>query len=544
MIIEPPVDTPIYNILLLGPTQSGKSTFFEFVRKYADPLYTINEECTGTGNWTCTQDVRSEEVVTNLPIYKLFDLDNSDDDWDVSAGGEREIDIDAALSQSNVKPFKKLLERDENLEVRPEATPSSEWARYNLIDTPGLDDTSGHDMRNLAKIFKALSTIDKFHLVLILDSHNKTFSTSVVEAFKTYFHLFKELDNLTMVLHTHASNIERHPSKTKFAQKLAERSRFFDEIAGREIPTKRIDCDLDASPANTCLTWNTIRELLEIARLKTPGTRNKTHVRKTPKMTAVDQLLRQRCQEKLDATRESCKNLDKIDLLSIKIEEIERQRSASVMAVKTYDTDELASLFEYNLDESWTFLGRIKEHKADFPEQEFTITKKAVAQKSMNELDQHGGEGEKYWQTRFYRTSYQSGYYYVVLSTTSRIKYKKEIMNWNATIDLLDKTVKDLKERITDMEGTVQRLANRTDTPTATEELKFKLSMYGMILDHAKSDTIPMGLFLGLANADMYLDSGDTKCAEVLEHHFEKLFKESPKLLLQGSWIEHFSKPA
>ncbi|KAG0229029.1 hypothetical protein BGX31_006343 [Mortierella sp. GBA43] len=540
----PPLDTlPIYNVLVLGPSQSGKSTFIEFVKKYADSSYTINENVRGIGNWTCTQDVRSEVVVTNLPIYKLFDLDDSDDDWDVSVDGEREIDIDATLSQSNVKPFKKLLERDENLKVRPETNPDSEWARFQLIDTPGLDDTNGDDIRNLARVFEALSTVDKLHLVLIVDS-NKPFSKSVVEAFKTYFHIFEELNSLAVVLHTHVRNINRHPSKTTVARKLQERSEFFNEIAGRKIPTKRIDCDTDESGfADTCLTQNTIQEILEIAKLKTPVSSNITFIRKTPKMATVDAALREKCQKELDSIHASCEALNKIDRLSLKLHNTEQQLESLTLAVKTYDTDDLVTLFEDYLDEEWTYFVGIEDHELHFPPQEFIITKKVLSQRSFNVQFEVGGEGERHWYLRFRRTFFQTGHLRVVLSTTSRIRYRDMINGWKKTIQVLGKTLEDQKEQLSVLERIVQHTTKRNDTLDVTEQLKFKLGLYGVIQDHAKANILPMALFLELAKADMYQDSDVLQSAQALESHFEKMYKENPKGLLQGSWAEHISKP-
>ncbi|KAF9333343.1 hypothetical protein BG006_003758, partial [Podila minutissima] len=40
---------PEYNVLVLGETQSGKSTLIECMRKYADPLVEINTQALGTG---------------------------------------------------------------------------------------------------------------------------------------------------------------------------------------------------------------------------------------------------------------------------------------------------------------------------------------------------------------------------------------------------------------------------------------------------------------------------------------------------------------
>lgn len=73
----------VYNILLLGPTQSGKSSFLESVKKYADPTYQVDDSVIGLGVSSCTQDVREELVTTTLPVYKVYNR-NDNVEFDLS----------------------------------------------------------------------------------------------------------------------------------------------------------------------------------------------------------------------------------------------------------------------------------------------------------------------------------------------------------------------------------------------------------------------------------------------------------------------------
>lgn len=549
MHIMSPEDIPLYNILVIGPSQSGKSTFIEFVKRYADPKYNFNSGLTGTGNRSSTKEARMEVIASQLPIYKLYDNNYRRDDNDEDSTETREIDIDAALSHSNIKPFKNILARDcdDGLEVRQEMASSSEWARFRFIDTPGLEDTGGNDIQNLAKIFEALSKVDKFHLVLIVDSHYKTLTPTITEAFMTYFHVFKELDSLAMILHTHVPNINRHPSKSDIPLKLRERSEFFDNIAGRKIQTRWIDCDKEEhGPANICLTHNTIREVLEIATIKTPVSRRKTFVRRPLKMATVDDVLRRQYQEKFDSVQKLCRNLGEIDQLSIEIGMTERKVSNLDKLVKTYDTDDLITLFEYYLDESWTYFSEADHHELDFREQEFTIAKKAEVKRMMSPLfredgssPEEGGEGFKFWKFKFRRQSFRTGYYYVVLSTTSREKYQKHIAFLKERIGSYNNDLKNQRQKMTNLKGDVQRNTENTSEPT--EQLKFKLGMYSVILNHLKSDTLPMGLFVELANTDIYQKPSDFESVMALKSYLETLFGENPEILLQASEEEHLA---
>jgi len=94
---------PTYNILLLGPVQTGKSAFLECCKQYADPSYAI-EKSIGHGNQSHTKDVHVEVITTSLPIHKLYDLDDN-----------RQVDATRLRDERSLKAF---LARDDNLDLR------------------------------------------------------------------------------------------------------------------------------------------------------------------------------------------------------------------------------------------------------------------------------------------------------------------------------------------------------------------------------------------------------------------------------------------
>lgn len=52
-----------YNVLVLGETQSGKSTLIQYMRKYANPDVEINTKALGSGYLSHTLDVATTEKV-------------------------------------------------------------------------------------------------------------------------------------------------------------------------------------------------------------------------------------------------------------------------------------------------------------------------------------------------------------------------------------------------------------------------------------------------------------------------------------------------
>jgi len=514
----PPLESlPVYNILLLGTTQSGKSTFLEGVKQYADPSYKVNHDRIGKGNKTCTLDVHTEIVTTNLPVYRLYEADANE-----------ELDIFSMFLEKSVRPFKKLLERDEGLTLCPEELPDSKWARFRIIDTPGLDDTKSNDLPNIAKTFSALSDIDEIHLVLIINSLETPVLLSQEAAYKSYFQVFEELKSLLTIVHTKVPNIHRHPKDTKIGEKFSERTTIFNEIAGFEVPAKTIDCDLDeeAGLTHVCLTRNTIREILEMATVKTPVFSRRTNVCKPPAMITVDDALRKKYEQELDSVNKSSSDLDETGRLDIQIQKYEEDIYAINALIQELDTDDLIQLFDARFDEEWKFSGWewVEEHTMEFPLQEFTINRMRVAQQSIKILSEDGGEDKKFWRIQFSRKWVQSGYYHVVLSTTSRNKHKRRIDQWKKEIDGLNQTLGPIREWRAVVRHKTGESTDGTDPKKMLMQFQRRLNRCRKMLNHLTSKTLPMELFFQLANSGIY--QGSDTSMKALEDYLLEMFGE------------------
>lgn len=512
----------MYNILLLGPTQAGKSTFIESVKLYADPSYVVDTGRIGSGNESCTSNVHVEVVTTSLPIYRLYDLDDDNREFDTSRIKDE-------------KAFKKFLAREDALELLADEEPDATKVQFRIFDTPGLDDTKGNDIQNIAKVLSALSGLNELHLVLIMDSHHVPLVQSQKAAFSTYFDLFQRLKDLMTIVHTHVPNQHRFPgTNSKIDRKLKERSEFFNGIAGREVPSKRIDCDLDEEGlVHVCLTRNAIREILEIALIKTPVTVRTTHVHKLPTMIAVDDLVHGRYNVRLDSVvkaRDSRSKLSEAAQLLLKIEATKREVEKRTQLLRQHDTDEPILLFEQRFGEEITFIGWFQDlfgranevHTMEYSHPEFTIHSVNARQQSIDTLHESGGKGNKHWSVQFKRHPFRPGYYHAVLNMTSSTKYQKEIMRWKSELNAWNKTMDDqIKEHI----GlSVVAQQNAGDLSEDLEQLKSKTCKYEMILDLTGAKTLSVDMFLELANAGVYQGSDVERNANALDAYLAGKF--------------------
>lgn len=462
-----------------------------------------------------------ETITTKIPSYKLYDLENS-----------CEIDISRFIAEKSESAFKKLLGNDD-LELLPGEAKGSTFVQFRLFDTPGLDDTKGNDIQNIARTFTGLSDVHEFHMVLIMDSHEVPLTMSQKAAFKSYFDLFEDLKALIVIVHTKVPNIHRHPANTKLDKRLAGRSQFFNEVMGRPVPTKRIDCDIDETgPAHLCLMRKTIREILKIATIKTPVVRRRAHIQKTLAMKSADKLVEGKYKAMLKSVHTSCDALSQVDQVEIKVQTSKDEIKIVEENIRDKDTDDLVALFEKRFDEEVGFMGWIQDlfgraneaHTMEYSNEDHTIDKVRVDHEAIETLNESGGEGHKNWYVEFKRNAFQTGYYHAILSMTRRTKYQGDLQNLRQKLDELNKTLGEDTRKYISLSGIVQR---NTDGDTSSNEnkqrLMDKIVKYGMVVAHTEADELTLDVFLELANAGVY--QGDTgSSADALEGFLAKKF--------------------
>ncbi|KAF9199430.1 hypothetical protein BGZ59_003981, partial [Podila verticillata] len=75
-----------YNILVLGETQSGKSTLIQYMRMYADPEVVIDTTVLGTGTLSHTMDIQPTSITTGLPEFYITDKNRDIVDYGIADG--------------------------------------------------------------------------------------------------------------------------------------------------------------------------------------------------------------------------------------------------------------------------------------------------------------------------------------------------------------------------------------------------------------------------------------------------------------------------
>ncbi|KAK3820255.1 MAG: hypothetical protein J3Q66DRAFT_368259 [Benniella sp.] len=360
----------------------------------------------GSGNKSHTQVVRTEVVTTNLPACRLYGSNNN-----------LELDLRRFLTERSERDFKKLLICDEDLELRPDEIPGSTTVQFRIFDMPGLDDTNGEDIKNIARTFSALTETKEFHLILIMDSHAVPLLPTQEDAYKAYFELLEELRDLVTIVHTKVADKHQHPENTDLEERLLKRSEFFDNVVGREVETKMINCDLkETGPVHRCLTWNTIREILELATNGTPVFIHRTYVHKALIMVPVDRKVLQMCKNKLALLTQSS-NLQKliVDMVKTRVKIKEKRQ-----LIRKHDTDKLLTIYERRYEEEWSLIHWPKEITMEMQEQELDIDEIVLNEQSTYLTHQAGGVGNKSWEVRFKRRFFHKGHFDVALKDISQ----------------------------------------------------------------------------------------------------------------------------
>ncbi|CAK1358225.1 unnamed protein product [Cercospora beticola] len=145
---------PELNILVLGETGVGKSTFINAFANYIyygsldDALRTRDLQCVIPSSFTWQSLVGDDYVSRTIHVSP-----NSGEFIDKALQDER----DGTQGQSATQSTKHYIMRVNNTQIR-------------LIDTPGIGDTRGatHDKRNMDNILGSLKSVDVLHGILIL----------------------------------------------------------------------------------------------------------------------------------------------------------------------------------------------------------------------------------------------------------------------------------------------------------------------------------------------------------------------------------------
>ncbi|KAF9278115.1 hypothetical protein BGZ74_003170 [Mortierella antarctica] len=424
--IEPP---PAYNVLVLGETQSGKSTLIQYMKKYADSTKAIDSSAIGNSIHSHTMDVISTPITTDLPEYHVIKECGSKFNYGEHMMGEDACDYEESLECNNLR-----LEKGNSR--------LGKKVRFNLIDTPGLNTSEGDDETHILKIFDALIEAKTIHLLLITIScrpPNQEFK-DVIQAYADMFHGFK---GIIAFVHTSFCYKNLHPTRNQACQAVVLRMQSLHEIMGREsFPHFKIDCHVHKQATRDCITRNTIQNILELARLNHPVDMLHTTINKTPRMKTIDSIL----QDKVVAMYECMlktlrfKDGEQADLLKAiygretEVHKLEAQIKALDEYLSHHDVELLELLHEDRREMEYAKGGEgakvsiryPKDGKSEFPIARANYHCQGV--KVLSKDKEMNGKGPRTsWKANVERTSSDHSVLHVRIYSTKAHVYQAEI---------------------------------------------------------------------------------------------------------------------
>ncbi|KAF9961506.1 hypothetical protein BGZ72_003344 [Mortierella alpina] len=454
--------TPAFNILLLGPTQSGKSTLLEGIRRYVDPTCSVDDQAIGNGHGPHTSEIRV-------------------------------LELQAGIKETDMRGLRNFNARDSR-------------TLFRVIDTPGFDETSDCTEMHATAVLQKLGTLGQVHLVLFTISRHTPTTQGLLKALMAYSNLFSALRRNMALLHTHQQ--VTNDAKQRDAQ--SRRGHIFEDVMVKHTPQFSIDCDLDETrPDLVRMREATIKKILLQAIENAPtALQSSALLQKTSRMRAIDNMVRTSCLSKINVLDHSLSRTAEIEL-SFKIQEAEEY-------LNHYDTQDLELVFEmrcardsmicdiFTVRDDVVLLVRGLDCAIDGLVRECTgVIKGSV----------HRGR----WHMRPFRGNKQGRIYYAKLYAKRCETYRAEIDEKKAKVVAWRRALDDalwyrhFKEEISLLETSLPRLER-----SSSSERRQYLDM----VDRLSRRTIPLDLFVAMAEAGVY-EGSHMECMWKAEAFYE-----------------------
>ncbi|KAF9582620.1 hypothetical protein BGW38_010961 [Lunasporangiospora selenospora] len=529
-----------YNILVIGPSQSGKSTMIAAIGQYLSLGTEIDFRYIGDGNLSCTKDVRVVEHVSHIPGLVLVNTDTTSllsDKLDNLSFGDQEkpkesrVDISKILGERDYRKYKKRLNDDDNIEVRQLPPTSKKRYRFRIFDTPGLEDTDGEDVKNVANILEAVSKAGEIHLVLVTVSFGSHLSPGLQTALKDYRNIFSDMRGLIAFVHTNLDYTSMHAENTMFSKKLATRKRVLDEIMGREVPYFVINSDLfEDRPVCLYLRQDTIRNMLSLARLNIPVPAKHMQLVKTKQMQTVDGHAISHCQLNLKELERKASELQSMQGANQAKSDANRAREIDCnnfnatkyrcdirdteAKLEHLDTDDLEFLDEKESHQGWNFWESFWR-----PSIELRVSRSDcqidVIREEMSGFDREfaeGGEGCNFWATRIKRGFWVSGHYRVKFYARRRTRHQHAINQLKHDLHTQKEALQSLVDRIAVLEasGPIEEEAETKEQRLQIQADQFK---FLETISRLERKALHLNFFKAVAEAGVY-EGSQEECSK------------------------------
>ncbi|KAF9586461.1 hypothetical protein BGW38_004538 [Lunasporangiospora selenospora] len=540
-----------FNILFLGPSQSGKSTLIEVMCKCLDPEREINVDNIGNGSESCTKGVIVHEVVPNIP-----DLNTH---YDISTTQN--------TKNSSLKDFRKTTSATINTGIIPSESSFQTEYKYRFIDTPGLDDTEGHDVKNISEVLEKLSKLKEIHLIIITVASSPKLSQGTKDALKDYRNIFYGMRGLFTVVHTKVNYDKLHPRDQSYIDYLKKRSiTIFDCLGLRGLEPRHfcIDSDLEElREGRINMTQEIVQRILFQALLNSPVSMSKMRLFKTQQMREFDKLVIKHFDDALVSLRENHHGAKLKKIADIKTEVPGfKERLARLEKM----IDDLESQVDGELKEYRTRQEDIKYYDSDDPEfigEKFSLERWNVHDVPRNNrlpktllisgldctiddikekmtgykvLHQGGGKGSKHWSIIIERRPFQQGSYEAKFYATRRnfFKAKVETLKGEEPVHLskirkIFIDLKELKEKRQEFSNEIaketlgHKLGEMIREPEAEERIlrhQDEMKKCQEASARVNRESLHLNLFMAVAEARVY-EGGAAGCIEKIAAFYE-----------------------
>ncbi|KAF9350379.1 hypothetical protein BGX26_011430 [Mortierella sp. AD094] len=438
---------------------------------------------------------------------------------------EQEITLEELFSNCTASQIRSRIDQTHDLVVRKDEASCFPKSTVRIFDTPGLNDTNGHDERHVAKILSALSDAGAVHLVLIMISQHTPMSLGLKEALENYSNIFSAMRGLIAFVHTKVDcTLQYVPDKKSktFKMFLDERTSQLAEIMGRKIPHFFIDCDLEEyRPVRLYSTRQVIHELFQLAKLNVPVPLSRMQLRKTKKMLEIDAVVAIDYEKRLAVNREQYSRLDE------KLNEIARKNGEKISDnnIRTKkNVEDIDGKIKAVLIRFQDFDEYLKNNDT---EELLLVREKKVSEIEKKSVE--GGEGYNYWRVKLARKDYfKSGYYRVKLYVKRCNKLRLEIKEKRIERSGCRKELNNLNERrsflIAQLDSLPRDDAADAEKNAVLEEAR-KLNAESAeclnMFARANRPTLHLNLFKAIAEARVY--EGETKdCIRKVPEFYSK----------------------
>lgn len=194
-------NTNTVRILTVGEIQQGKSSFIK--RLYNHPSITIDDKnvpVEGRGN---TRQTTKPALHSLNMLYTNILIKNKDDSKkhkleDCVYNGNMELLLTVRINEKNYD----VTQYKYSKKFPSAYSKACKVINYEIIDTPGLNESDTADEKNIISILKEINKVKKINAVLFFTKISNAYSQSFKNIFKYYTQLFPSLVSRFIIIHT------------------------------------------------------------------------------------------------------------------------------------------------------------------------------------------------------------------------------------------------------------------------------------------------------------------------------------------------------